>query len=318
MALAKASREAVVTHWMLPIEVPNSRPSVGKATLTMVASSTVHDRAQHHDHRQRQDLARQHRQPLPSGARPRVVSLWSPRTYSRSKFSASRQCAAIIELMTADLGLRERKKLRTRQLLSETARRLFSERGFEQVSIAEIAREAELSEQTVFNYFPRKEDLVYSGLEAFEDRLLTAIRERPPDQTVIAAFGDFILEARGFLATDDEAAARELMAVTRMIAASPALLAREQQIFARYTNTLAQLIAAETGARAGDQRPLVVANALIGVHRALIAYVRERLDSGATDRRRLARDVRQRGENALSLLSHGLGDYAPQHQKNER
>ena len=131
--------------------------------------------------------------------------------------------------MTAELGLRERKKLRTRQLLSETARRLFSERGFEQVSVAEIAREAEVSEQTVFNYFPRKEDLVYSRLEAFEDQLLTAVRERPPGQTVIDAFGDFILEPRGLLATKDETAARELISVTRMIAASPALLAREQQ-----------------------------------------------------------------------------------------
>jgi AcrR family transcriptional regulator len=213
--------------------------------------------------------------------------------------------------MTAELGLRERKKQRTRQLLSETARRLFSERGFEQVSIAEIAREAEVSEQTVFNYFPSKEDLVYSGLEAFEEQLLAAIRERPVGRTVIAAFGDFILEPRGLLAAEDEVAARELIAVTRMIAASPALLQREQQIFARYTDTLTHLIAEETGARAGDLRPHVVADALIGVHRVLIAYVRERLAAGASDRRRLAREVRQRGTDALALLTQGLGDYAP-------
>jgi AcrR family transcriptional regulator len=220
--------------------------------------------------------------------------------------------------MTAPLGLRERKKRRTRQLLSETARRLFSERGFEQVSVAEIAREAEVSEMTVFNYFPSKEDLVYSGMETFEEQLLAAIHERPPGQTVIAAFGDFVLEPRGFLAADDDAAARELIAVTRMIAASPALLAREQQIFASYTDTLAQLIAAETGARAGDLRPYVAASALIGVHRALISYVREQLEAGGTDRRRLARQVRRRGENALALLSNGLGDYAAKRQKDDR
>jgi AcrR family transcriptional regulator len=212
--------------------------------------------------------------------------------------------------VTAELGLRERKKQRTRQLLSETARRLFSERGFEQVSIAEIAREAEVSEQTVFNYFPSKEDLVYSGLETFEEQLLSAIRDRPPGQTVIAAFGEFILEPRGLLAARDEAAARELMAVTRMIAASPMLLAREEQIFARYTETLAQLIAQETGASAGDLRPYVVANALIGVHRALISYVRQRLEARPTDRRRLAREVRQRGQKALEQLAYGFGDYA--------
>jgi AcrR family transcriptional regulator len=220
--------------------------------------------------------------------------------------------------MTTELGLRERKKLRTRQLISETARRLFSERGFERVSIAEIAREADVSEQTVFNYFPSKEDLVYSGLETFEDQLLAAVRQRPPGQTVIAAFSDFVLEPRGLLTVTDEAVARELMAVTRMIAASPALLAREQQILARYTDTLAQLIADETGSRAGDLRPYAAANALIGIHRALIAYVRERLDTGATDRRRLARQVRQRGENALALLSDGLGDYAAKRPKGDR
>jgi AcrR family transcriptional regulator len=220
--------------------------------------------------------------------------------------------------MTAALGLRERKKQRTRQLISETARRLFSERGFEQVSVAEIAREADVSEQTVFNYFPSKEDLVYSGLETFEDQLLSAIRERPPGQTVIAAFGEFILEPRGLLAANDDTAARQLIAVTRMIAASPALRAREQQILARYTDTLAQLIADETGARAGDLRPYVVANALIGVHRALITYVREQLEAGTTDRRRLARQVRQRGQNALALLADGLGDYAPKRQKGDR
>jgi AcrR family transcriptional regulator len=220
--------------------------------------------------------------------------------------------------VTAPVGLRERKKLRTRRLLSETARRLFSERGFEQVSIAEIAREAEVSEQTVFNYFPTKEDLVYSGLTGFEEQLLAAIRERPAGHTVLAAFGDFILQPRGLLATEDESTARELIGVTRLIAASPALLAREQQILARFTETLAKLIAEETGARQGDLRPHVVANALIGVHRALIAYVREQLDAGDTDRRRLARQVRRRGDEALALLFDGLGYYAPRRPKGTR
>jgi AcrR family transcriptional regulator len=220
--------------------------------------------------------------------------------------------------METPLGLRERKKQQTRQLISETARRLFIERGFEQVSVAEIARQADVSEMTVFNYFPTKEDLVYSGLEVFEDQLLTAIREREPGQSVIAAFGEFVLEPRGLLTAKDDAAVRQLTAATKMISASPALRAREQQILARYTDTLAQLVAEETGARAGDLRPYVVANALIGVHRALITYVRERLEEGTTDRRRLARQVRQRGEQALALLSEGLGDHAPKRQEDDR
>jgi AcrR family transcriptional regulator len=207
------------------------------------------------------------------------------------------------------MSLRERKKQQTRELLAETARRLFSERGFEEVSVAEIARAADVSVATVFNYFPTKEDLVYIGLERFEEQMLNAIRERPRGRSIVAAFGDFILEPRGLLAAGDDETARRLTAVTRMIAMSPALLAREQQIFARYTDALADLIAEETRAGAGDLRPVVVANALIGVHRALIAYVRERLDAGALDRRRIARNVRARGEKALALLADGIGDY---------
>jgi AcrR family transcriptional regulator len=212
--------------------------------------------------------------------------------------------------VAAEPGLRERKKERTRQLLADTARGLFSERGFEQVSIAEIARAAEVSPATVFNYFPNKEDLVYNRLETFEEQLLSAIRDRPRGETIIAAFRNFILVPRGLFATTDEAQANELAAVTRMITASPALLAREQQIFARYTDALAALIADETGARPGDPRPYVVANALIGVHRSLIAYVRQRLEAGTADRRRLARETRERAEKALALLGEGLAEYA--------
>jgi AcrR family transcriptional regulator len=215
--------------------------------------------------------------------------------------------------MATETGLRERKKQQTRQLLTDTARRLFAERGFENVSVSEIARVADVSEATVFNYFPTKEDLVYSGLERFENALLAAVRERPAGETVIDAFGRFVLEPRGFFAAPDDRTASELLGVGRMIAASPALLAREEQIFARYTRALARLIADEVRAAEGDIRPYVVANALIGVHRALIDYVRGRLDNEPLDRERLSRGLRRRGQAALELLRRGIGDYAPKH-----
>jgi AcrR family transcriptional regulator len=212
--------------------------------------------------------------------------------------------------MATETGLRERKKQQNRQLLADTARRLFAKRGFENVSVAEIARAADVSEATVFNYFPTKEDLVYVGLEAFESELLSAVRARPAGEAVIDAFGRFILEPRGLFATSDERVARDLIALARMIAASPALRAREEQIFARYTRALARLIGDELRASEGDLRPYVTAHALIGVHRALIDHVREQLKSNPVDRARLSRDYRGRGQAALELLRHGLGDYA--------
>src|SRR6266487_1803932 len=124
-----------------------------------------------------------------------------------------------------ELGLRERKKQRTRQLIADTAMRLFRERGFDGVTVAEVARAAQVAEQTVFNYFPTKEDLFYWRLETFEDELLEAIRGRAPGESFLAAFGRFVLQPRGLLAERDPDAIEHLAAITRMITQSPALLA---------------------------------------------------------------------------------------------
>jgi AcrR family transcriptional regulator len=206
-------------------------------------------------------------------------------------------------------GLRERKKQQTRELIAETARRLFGERGFERVSIAEIARAADVSQKTVFNYFPTKEDLVYWRLESFEEELLAAIRDRTPGESVLAAFARFVRRPRGMLGKHDAEARERLAALTRMITESPALLAREQQVLAGYTASLAALIADETGAADGDIEPWVAANAMMGVHRALIDYSRRRIVTGARHPR-LARDVLAQADRALALLERGLGGYA--------
>ena len=205
----------------------------------------------------------------------------------------------------ADLGLRERKKQRTRELIAETARRLFGERGFDHVTIAEVARAAEVSEQTVFNYFPTKEDLVYWRLESFEQDLLAAIRERDPRQSVLQAFGGFVLQRRGLLAQRDAEVRERLVELTRTITESPALLRREREIFDRYTASLAAVIAEEMGAGAGEVQPWVIANALIGVHRALIDYSRKRILDGAPNDR-IVRELRAQGKRALGALEDGL------------
>jgi AcrR family transcriptional regulator len=214
--------------------------------------------------------------------------------------------------MTQELGLRERKKQRTRRHIAETARRLFAERGFERVTVAEVAREAEVAQATVFNYFPTKEDLFYSRLEAFEDELMAAIRERKPGESVLDGFAGFLLDQRGVLAMDapgGEAEATErIRTVSRVITGSPALLARERQVFDRYAETLAAFIAEDTGAEPGDVAARMVANALIGLHRALIDYVREQAAAGAPAGR-IRTGVRAEAERAIALLERGLADF---------
>jgi AcrR family transcriptional regulator len=198
-------------------------------------------------------------------------------------------------------GLRERKKQQTRELIAETARGLFAQRGFEAVTVAEIARAADVSTQTVFNYFPTKEDLVYWRLESFEAELLATIRDRPPGESALTAFGRFVRAPRGMLGNPDAQARERLAAVTRMIVESPSLLAREQQIFAGYTRDLAELLG-------GDIAAQVAANAMIGVHRALVDFTRARVVDGARHPA-LAGEVRAQADTALGLLERGLADY---------
>ena len=206
-------------------------------------------------------------------------------------------------------GLRERKKEQTRRLIAETARRLFSERGFDRVTIAEIAEAADVAVQTVFNYYPTKEDLVYWRLESFEQELMDTLRERAVGESVLEAFGRFVRRPRGMLGRYDAETQERLARLTRMIASSPSLLAREQQIFTGYTRSLAALLAEETGASPDDVEPWVAANAMMGVHRRLVDFARERVVAGVRHSR-LSREVLQQAEQALALLERGLGGYA--------
>jgi AcrR family transcriptional regulator len=210
------------------------------------------------------------------------------------------------------MGLRELKKRQTRQLIADTAWRLFADRGFDRVTVVEVAREAQVAEATVFNYFPTKEDLFYHRLEAFEAGLVEAVAAREVGEPALAAVRRYLLASDGLLAqveAGDADALQRLRTVNRVIAASPALQAREQQAMARTADALAALLAAETGAAADDVTARAAASALLGVQRALVDHVRRRvLDDD--EPARLAADVRDLGRRAFALLEQGLGDYA--------
>jgi AcrR family transcriptional regulator len=94
-----------------------------------------------------------------------------------------------------EAGLRERKKARTRRVIADAAARLFAERGYEQVAVSDVAREAEVSEQTVYNYFQTKEQLVTDLDQDFQDQISRLIRTRAPGTTPAAAIRELVLDA---------------------------------------------------------------------------------------------------------------------------
>lgn len=93
-----------------------------------------------------------------------------------------------------ELSLRERKKRATRQRISDIATLLFVERGFDQVSVAEVARAADVSAMTVFNHFPRKEDLFIDRVPEAVEIVTAAVRDRSPGETPLAALRRLALE----------------------------------------------------------------------------------------------------------------------------
>lgn len=92
-------------------------------------------------------------------------------------------------------GLRERKKTQTRRLIADTAARLFAEHGYEQVSVSDVAREARVAEQTVYNYFRTKEELVTDRDQQIQDTLGHLIRARPQGVSPAAAVRAFVLDS---------------------------------------------------------------------------------------------------------------------------
>src|SRR3954451_13501468 len=111
-------------------------------------------------------------------------------------------------------GLRERKKRAAREAIATTARRLFAERGFDAVTVSEVAAAADVSEKTVFNHFATKEGLACAGRDAGIAQFVTALAERPPGSSVLDVFRAMthtVLDV--FVAVGDE----DLLVVAKII-----------------------------------------------------------------------------------------------------
>ncbi|WP_018332421.1 TetR/AcrR family transcriptional regulator [Actinomycetospora chiangmaiensis] len=107
-----------------------------------------------------------------------------------------------------DQGLRERKKAETRQRIADVAGHLFAEHGFDDVAMTDVARAADVSEQTVYNYFPAKTDLVLDSAEAIRQRLHDLVLHRPPDTSPAKALEVVAFEDIERAQTDDLAEQR--------------------------------------------------------------------------------------------------------------
>ncbi|WP_405982800.1 TetR/AcrR family transcriptional regulator [Streptomyces sp. NBC_00158] len=145
--------------------------------------------------------------------------------------------------MAEQLGLRERKKLRTRQTIFEEALRLFLSRGFDEVSIAEIAEAAEVSKRTLFTYFPTKEDLVLHVFADHEDESARVVRARPAGTSPLAALHAHELDA---LARRDPntglAADPDAIAFARLLSTTASLGERLVRYAARSVAALAEAL----------------------------------------------------------------------------
>jgi AcrR family transcriptional regulator len=203
-------------------------------------------------------------------------------------------------------GLRQRKKLRQRQAIAEVAMRLFVERGFDAVSVAEVARAADVAENTVFNYFPTKEDLFFDREAEVEDAFSRAIRTRPPGESIVAALRRTFREA---LDREDPriGLSAGMPLFWRLIDASPRLQARQATIGQRSLLKLAEQFVAEGigGPDAAVSRAL--ASLAASVPWALQLEIRRRLSAGESVASVKA-SMRPLAERGFDLLASGIGE----------
>ena len=204
-------------------------------------------------------------------------------------------------------GRRELRRQETRARIVDAAAELFAERGFDAVSVMEIAKRAGVVEKTVFNHFPVKEGLVFDADPPMREALLAAVRRRPSGESVAAAAGTFVVTAMSMLGAPE--AAEGVAQLARVIRGSHVLQVREREILGELTNALADLIAEETGARPGQVEPWLAAHAVLGLYASLLELARDRVLAGVGGPE-LTAELRRQGRRGLSLLQFGLAGYA--------
>ncbi|GHD35676.1 TetR family transcriptional regulator [Streptomyces galbus] len=203
---------------------------------------------------------------------------------------------------TRATGLRERKKQRMYASVSETAIRLFLERGFDAVSVAEVAAAAEISKPTLFRYFPAKEDLVLYRI-ADHEREAARVVEAAPDVPPLRALRRHFLER---LAADDPVTGLndhpQVVAFHSLVYGTPSLVARMYRHLERSEAALAEALG-------GDLESRLAAGQVVAVQRILAEENFRRVAAGEpVDAVRP--DAVAAAERAFGLLEEGLRRFA--------
>jgi AcrR family transcriptional regulator len=201
------------------------------------------------------------------------------------------------------MGLRERRKLQTRQAISDVATKMFVARGFDQVTIAQVADAAGVAKMTVTNYFPRKEDLVFDRAEGIVRSLADVFAARAPGESLLAAIRrDYAAR----IARADVTLGLASPAFARMVANSPVLAGRGLEMLHQRERALGDAIAAETGADGPQQR---LAAALVSsAHRVLYEEGIRRSLAGQP-RDEICAALAGAAARAFDLLEPSLGGY---------
>ena len=207
--------------------------------------------------------------------------------------------------MAATEGLRERKKRETREAITRAAWKLFARRGFDAVTVADIARAAKVSEKTVFNYFPAKEDLVFGAGMQRTAALIDAVRARPPGASIVEPFRRWTMD---YLDRVEHDPVDSTTAIPRLVMASDQLRVRLFVGWEREAALLGPVIAEQVGESDDSLVPTVVARTLAWTHRVIFRAAFTRLIDGE-DQARVAADLRVEATAAYDLLERGLAGY---------
>ncbi|WP_199850445.1 TetR/AcrR family transcriptional regulator [Streptomyces sp. CMB-StM0423] len=212
----------------------------------------------------------------------------SSRTSAAPPVAAS-QAASVAE---AGLGLRERKKLRTRQAIRQAAYRLIGKQGYEQTTVEQIAEAAEVSPSTVFRYFATKEDIILT--DEYDPVLEQAILDRPADEPPLVALREAVVASLRLLYDEFRP---EFVLRMQLVREVPALRAQMHQGMDQNVELLCRVLSERTGRPRDDFELRVVVGAIFG---ALTQVLFEWVDRGPDC------DLVETVDRALAVLERGL------------